>query len=68
MMRLCEVCGCSAEIISIASRLREQYSFSYWDSQIVASALASDCGVLASEDMQDGLNIDGMIICNILNS
>jgi predicted nucleic acid-binding protein len=45
--------------------LREKYSLSFWDSIIVASALHSNCTVLASEDMQDGLKIDNMIIDNI---
>ena len=66
MMGLCEVCGFSGEIIYQASQLREKYSFSFWDSHIVASALASHCGVLASEDMQDGQKIDGMVIKNVL--
>jgi len=41
-----------------ASKLRMKYSFSYWDSLIVAAALGASCGVLYSEDMQDGLVID----------
>lgn len=35
-----------------ASRLREGYLFSYWDSLIVAAALEGDCTMLYSEDMQ----------------
>ena len=66
MMGLCEVCGYSGETIYMASQLREKYSLSYWDSQIIASALLSGCGTLASEDMQDGLKIDNMIISDIL--
>lgn len=68
MMAMCEVCNYSDEIIFLASELRERFLFSYWDSQIVASALISNCNILASEDMQDGLKIDNMIILNILNS
>ena len=45
----------SRETLIQASRLREQYALSYWDSQIVSSALQSGAGVLYSEDMQDGL-------------
>ena len=67
MTGLCEVCGYSREIFFLASELRERHSFSYWDSQIVASALVSDCGVLASEDMRDGLVIGNMIISNVLS-
>ena len=68
MMGLCEVCDYAGEIIFLASELREKHSFSYWDGQIVASALMSNCGILASEDMQDGLKIDNMIVLNVLNS
>ncbi len=40
-----------------ASQLRHEYSLSYWDSLIVAAALASEVRVLYSEDMQHGLLI-----------
>jgi predicted nucleic acid-binding protein len=30
---------------------------SFWDSIIVGSALFSECGILVSEDMQNGLSI-----------
>ncbi len=42
-----------------ASGLRERYSLSFWDSLIVASALAADVSVLYSEDMQHGLSVEG---------
>ena len=42
-------------ILESASNLRTQYSFSFWDSLIVASALAT------SEDMQDGLIISNQL-------
>jgi predicted nucleic acid-binding protein len=35
---------------------------SFWDSLIVASALAADCHFLASEDMQDNLKIKGQLM------
>lgn len=38
-----------------ASELREAYSFSYWDSLIVSSALYANATILYSEDMQNGL-------------
>lgn len=43
----------------LASRLRGLYSFSYWDSLIVAAALDAKCTTLYSEDMQHGQIIDG---------
>ena len=68
MMGLCEISGYSGEIIYYASELRKKHSFSFWDSHVVASALTSQCGVLASEDMQDGLKIDSMVIRNVLKT
>jgi predicted nucleic acid-binding protein len=67
IMGLCDVCEYSDEIIFFASEIREHYSFSYWDSQIVAAALMANCDILASEDLQDGLKIDNMSISNVLN-
>jgi len=45
----------------MASELREKYSLSFWDSMIVASALRSGCEVLYTEDMQDGLEVEGRL-------
>ena len=44
-----------------ASSLRERYNFSYWDSFIVLAALESKCSILYSEDMQDGLVVEGTL-------
>ena len=44
-----------------ASELRQRYAISYWDSLIVASALAASATVLYSEDMQDGFVVDGRL-------
>ncbi len=41
-----------------ASELREKYSLSFWDSVIVASALRTNCSILYTEDMQDGLKVE----------
>ena len=47
-----------------ASHLREQYKLSFWDSLVVASAVASGCESLFSEDMQPGLRMGGLRIIN----
>jgi predicted nucleic acid-binding protein len=47
-----------------ASLLREQYSLSFWDSLIVASAVLSGAGTLYTEDMQHELVIEEMQILN----
>jgi predicted nucleic acid-binding protein len=44
-----------------ASALRERYNFSHWDSLIVLAALETNCSILYSEDMHDGLIIDGTL-------
>lgn len=44
-----------------AVRLAGQHGFSFYDALIVASALRARCDVLYSEDMQDGLVIDGKL-------
>ena len=54
----------TADIIRHASPLREAYSFSYWDSLIITTALNADCVVVYSEDMQNGLQIDNLTIIN----
>jgi predicted nucleic acid-binding protein len=41
--------------------LAQRYRLSIYDSMIVASALLADCDRLWSEDMQDGLVIDGRL-------
>ncbi|MBE9144935.1 PIN domain-containing protein [Planktothrix mougeotii] len=51
----CIVMDINRNIIVIASDLRTQYNFSFWDSLIVASALSGGADTLYSEDMQDGL-------------
>jgi predicted nucleic acid-binding protein len=41
-----------------ALRLADRYGHTIFDALVVAEALRADCGVLWSEDMQDGLVID----------
>lgn len=49
------------DILLKASELRERYKFSYWDSLVVACALAADASVLYSEDMDTSLVIEGRL-------
>jgi predicted nucleic acid-binding protein len=47
----------------------ERYGLSVYDAMIVAAALNGGCGILYSEDMQDGMVIeDRLRICNPFNS
>lgn len=47
-----------------ASRLRAQYSLSFWDSLIVAAAVSSGAPTLYTEDMQHNLTIGTLVIVN----
>ena len=61
LYKRCRVIEFNLTILESASNLRTQYIFSFWDSLIVASALASDASILYSEDMQDGLIISNQL-------
>ena len=65
LFKICAIHNDSKDVIFLASSLRTRYSFSYWDSLIVANALNSGSDALISEDMQDGLRIENMVIRNI---
>lgn len=45
-----------------AYRLRSEYSLSFWDSLIVASALENNCTTLYSEDMQHRQKIENQLL------
>ncbi len=45
-----------------AYHLRSEYSLSFWDSLIVASALENNCTTLYSEDMQHRQDIENQLL------
>ena len=53
----CTVLEFNLTIFESASDIRSRYSFSFWDSLIVACALAAGATILYSEDMHNGLVI-----------
>jgi len=57
----CMIVNFDRETFISANRLRQRYQFSFWDSLIVAAALAADATILYSEDMQHGLVVDGRL-------
>ena len=48
----------SQDILLMASKIRAQHSFSFWDSIVAASGLDCDADYLISEDMQDGFKLE----------
>ncbi len=53
------VVNVSKEIMVKASILRDEHRFSFWDSMVVSAALFSDAETLYTEDMHDGLIVEG---------
>jgi predicted nucleic acid-binding protein len=57
LINSCEVYDLSVRTHQSALALMGRYRLSLYDANIVAAAGLSNCAVLYSEDMQDGLNI-----------
>jgi len=49
------------EIHDAGISLAERYQLSVYDSMIVSAALSAECDTLLSEDLQDGLLINGRL-------
>ncbi len=54
----------SLSLFSEALRLHQRYHFSHWDSLIISAALAANCPVLYSEDLQHRQTIEELEIIN----
>jgi len=54
---LLEVVPLTAETHDLGLALAERYGFSVYDAMIVAASVHAGCGMLLSEDMQDGMVI-----------
>lgn len=62
---LCPVEDLTQQSHEVGRALAERYGFSVYDAMIVAAALMAGCTTLWSEDMQDGLLVEGQL--RILN-
>ena len=51
----------SPSILISASEIRSNFSFSFWDSIVAASAQDSEADFLISEDMQSGFKLNGKL-------
>jgi len=58
---LCSVEDITVQTHDVGRALGERYGFSIYDAMIVASALVAGCTTLWSEDMQDGLLVEGRL-------
>jgi predicted nucleic acid-binding protein len=60
----CKVVPLTLTTHETAIEISQRYDISFYDANICAAAILSDAKILVSEDMQDGMNIDGVIIQN----
>jgi len=60
----CTVTALTTESHERAVQIAKQHQLSFYDAHICASALLAKAEVLLSEDMQDGMVIDGLQIRN----
>ncbi len=58
---LLTVCPLTIEVHDAAVSLAQRYGLHIYDATIAAAALRSDCDTLYSEDMHDGLFIEGTL-------
>jgi predicted nucleic acid-binding protein len=49
------------EIHDVGTRLAEVYRLSVYDAMIASAALLAECDTLFSEDLQDGLLVNGRL-------
>ncbi len=60
----CQLVPLTAEDQDVAIDITEDFRLQWYDSLMIASALKAEAPVLLSEDMHDGLSIDGTRISN----
>jgi predicted nucleic acid-binding protein len=53
-----------AGLVLRAVRIQEKHGISFWDAQMVAAAAHAGCGVLYSEDLQDGSVYESLRVVN----
>jgi predicted nucleic acid-binding protein len=53
-----------AEILDRGWKLQDRYKLSFWDALIVAAAASSGCRYLLTEDLQNGQEMDGVLVMN----
>lgn len=60
----CDVAPLTVESHARAVEISRRFQLSFYDAHICASAILSGAGIVLSEDMQNGMKIDGLTIRN----
>ena len=53
-----------SEILERAWKIQERFKLSFWDALIVSAAKAASCKYLLTEDLQEGQELDGVLVVN----
>jgi len=56
------------QIIKDSWEVQARYKISFWDSLIVSAAKAASCRYLLTEDLQEGQEMDGVVVVNPFRS
>ena len=59
--QLCHVVDVTAEVHDVGRALGARYKLQVYDAMIAGAALVAGCDTLLSEDMQDGLVLEGVL-------
>lgn len=59
--RLCRVVDLTVEVHDVGRAVAARYGLSVYDAMIVGAALVAGCDRVLSEDMQDGLVVEGVL-------
>jgi len=51
-----------AEILEYAWAVQDRHGLPFWDAMVVAAARRLGCAVLLTEDLQDGQDLDGLLV------
>jgi predicted nucleic acid-binding protein len=60
--------GVDAEVLEDAWKIQARYRLSFWDSLIVSAAKVASCRYLLTEDLQEGQEVDGVLVVNPFRS
>jgi len=52
----------NGDLLRRSWEIQDRYRLSFWDALIVAAAKVSACRYLLTEDLQDGQNLDGVLV------
>ena len=56
--------GIDENLVAAAWEIEDRYGFHFWDALVVAAAQAAGCDALLTEDLQDGQDLDGVVVVN----